>query len=213
MMSSLIMYTVRNKGEFEALFLALFSPLIFFVFCFYESLNPSFVFVASKKNESRLCSFSPPYKTRFLIRQGYTHDPGFQPERRPSDGESDHVDVRLSFAAARFLTTTFFFRDKARFRRLETCGDACEYFRALLTHSLSLSPILLQLYRDVQETCVKLGFLYPNAKTSDPVQRRADCVTMFRVVGCTCASTLFWCLASAFSRLFCLSLSLSRVQM
>ena len=85
-----------------------------------------------------------------------------------------------------------------------------EYFRALLTHSLSLSlsPILLQ-YRDVQETCVKLGFLYPNAKTSDPVQRRADCVTMFRVVGCTCASTLFWCLALAFSRLFCLSLSLS----
>ena len=83
-----------------------------------------------------------------------------------------------------------------------------------VTHSLSLSlsPILLLQYRDVQETCVKLGFLYPNAKTSDPVQRRADCVTMFRVVGCTCASTLFWCLALAFSRLFCLSLSLSRAR-
>ena len=65
--------------------------------------------------------------------------------------------------------------------------------------SLSLSPTRrrrrLLLHRDVQETCVKLGFLYPNAKTSDPVQRRADCVTMFRVVGCTCASTLFWCLS------------------
>ena len=74
-----------------------------------------------------------------------------------------------------------------------------------VTHSLSLSLSLsdmrrrrrrrLLLHRDVQETCVKLGFLYPNAKTSDPVQRRADCVTMFRVVGCTCASTLFWCLS------------------
>ena len=120
--------------------------------------------------------------------------------------------MRISFAAARFLTTFFVVSRSSfarRFCKVETRGDACEYFRALLTHSLSLSPILLQLYRDVQETCVKLGFLYPNAKTSDPVQRRADCVTMFRVVGCTCASTLFWCLASAFSRLFCLSLSLS----
>ena len=75
-----------------------------------------------------------------------------------------------------------------------------------VTHSLSLSLARALRYatttttttlttQDVQETCVKLGFLYPNAKTSDPVQRRADCVTMFRVVGCTCASTLFWCLS------------------
>ena len=98
------------------------------------------------------------------------NDPGFQPERRPSDGESDHVDVRfllrfllllrLLLLLARRLTSCFFFR-------FET-WDACEYFRALLILSLSLSLSLSLRYatttlttlttqgrpRDVRETRV-----------------------------------------------------------
>ena len=158
-----------------------------------------FLFVCSseKKRVSRRVLF---LVTQHNKARGTNNDPGFQPERRPSDGESDHVDVRflllllLLLLLARRLTSCFFFsfRDMGRMRVFSG-----------VTHSLSLSLSdmrrrrrrRLLLHRDVQETCVKLGFLYPNAKTSDPVQRRADCVTMFRVVGCTCASTLFWCLS------------------
>ena len=164
------------------------------------------------------CVFARPRKKYFLSREEfffwshnttrayYYYDPGFQPERRPSDGESDHVDVRflrllcllllllLLLLARRRLTSCFFFLVSRHGTHASIFG------RYSFSLSLSLSDMRrrrrrLLLHRDVQETCVKLGFLYPNAKTSDPVQRRADCVTMFRVVGCTCASTLFWCLS------------------
>ena len=99
------------------------------------------------------------------------NDPGFQPERRPSDGESDHVDVRfllrflllllrlLLLLVARRLTSCFFFsfRDMGRMRVFSG-----------VTHSLSLSLSLSLRYatttlttlttqgrpRDVRETRV-----------------------------------------------------------
>ena len=77
--------------------------------------------------------------TQHTPRAYYYYDPGFQPERRPSDGESDHVDVRflrllclLLLLLARRLTSCFFFfvsfRDLGRMRVFSG-----------VTHSLSLS--------------------------------------------------------------------------
>ena len=76
--------------------------------------------------------------TQHTPRAYYYYDPGFQPERRPSDGESDHVDVRflrllclLLLLLARRLTSCFFFfsfRDMGRMRVFSG-----------VTHSLSLS--------------------------------------------------------------------------
>ncbi|CAL6419815.1 unnamed protein product [Bathycoccus prasinos] len=42
---------------------------------------------------------------------------------------------------------------------------------------------------DVQETCLKHGFLYERSTSSDPTARRADVVALFRVLGCTSLST------------------------
>ncbi|CAL6421738.1 unnamed protein product [Bathycoccus prasinos] len=42
---------------------------------------------------------------------------------------------------------------------------------------------------DVQETCLKHGFLYERSTSSDPIARRADVVALFRVLGCTSLST------------------------
>ena len=108
--------------------------------------------------------------TQHTPRAYYYYDPGFQPERRPSDGESDHVDVRfllrfllllrlLLLLVARRLTSCFFFsfRDMGRMRVFSG-----------VTHSLSLSLSLSLRYatttlttlttqgrpRDVRETRV-----------------------------------------------------------
>ena len=99
--------------------------------CFFGFL---FLFVCSseKKRVSRRVLF---LVTQHNKARGTNNDPGFQPERRPSDGESDHVDVRfllllLLLLLARRLTSCFFFsfRDMGRMRVFSG-----------VTHSLSLS--------------------------------------------------------------------------
>ena len=88
--------------------------------------------------------------TQHTPRAYYYYDPGFQPERRPSDGESDHVDVRflrrllllllrlLLLLVARRLTSCFFFsfRDMGRMRVFSGVTHSLS-----LSLSLSLSPI------------------------------------------------------------------------
>ena len=102
------------------------------------------------------------------------NDPGFQPERRPSDGESDHVDVRflrllclLLLLLARRLTSCFFFF------RFET-WDACEYFRALLILSLSLSLALRYATTTTTTTLTTQGRPRDVRETRVPVPERKD---------------------------------------
>ena len=111
--------------------------------------------------------------TQHTPRAYYYYDPGFQPERRPSDGESDHVDVRflrllclLLLLLARRLTSCFFFF------RFET-WDACEYFRALLILSLSLS-LALRYATTTTTTLTTQGRPRDVRETRVPVPERKD---------------------------------------
>ena len=112
--------------------------------------------------------------TQHTPRAYYYYDPGFQPERRPSDGESDHVDVRflrllclLLLLLARRLTSCFFFF------RFET-WDACEYFRALLILSLSLSLALRYATTTTTTTLTTQGRPRDVRETRVPVPERKD---------------------------------------
>ena len=114
--------------------------------------------------------------TQHTPRAYYYYDPGFQPERRPSDGESDHVDVRflrllcllLLLLLARRLTSCFFFfsfRDMGRMRVFSG-----------VTHSLSLSLSLALRYATTTTTTTLTTQGRPRdvRETRVPVPERKD---------------------------------------
>ena len=133
-----------------------------------------FVFVCSSEKKILIIAREFFFWSHNTTRAYYYYDPGFPPERRPSDGESDHVDVRflrllclLLLLLARRLTSCFFFF------RFET-WDACEYFRALLILSLSLSRALRYATTTTTTTLTTQGRPRDVRETRVPVPERKD---------------------------------------
>ena len=92
------------------------------------------------------------------------NDPGFQPERRPSDGESDHVDVRflrllllllLLLLLARRLTSCFFFFVSRHGTHASIFGRYSFSLSLSLRYATTLTTLTTQgRPRDVRETRV-----------------------------------------------------------